>query len=657
LILALIKNLDVPPAYLSEINVFKLKKADATATATLLQQIFLGTSTTGARAGLPGAPALPGALPGATGAGATSQLRPSIMSMPGILPEGAGLIDVRISVDTRTNSIIVGGSRSDLDIIGVLVAKLDDTKIAERRNEVYHLHNAAAADVASSLQTYYSNVINVMSLSSLLTPFEELTKQVIIVPEPVSNRLLISATPEEYEQVMRLITEIDSEPPQVVIQVLIAEVDLSNTQDFGIELGLQSPVLFTRSVFPATGFTGSTSFAAVSTGQQAAATITGLNNPLGIPGFNFNQTTSLGNNPVVGPGIVGFQGLSNLGVGRSNSNGIGGFVFSAASDSFNLLIRALKTQGRIEILSRPQITTLDNQSATMLVGQRYPYIAQTNVTTGIITNTINYQNVGVQLTVTPRISPEGKVLMRVTPEVSSVATTPVVLSTGTNGQPAQTAAAFNTQTVDTTVSAQDGETVVLGGLIVKNDNKTQNSIPWLGDLPIVGSLWRFRSDTKTKTELLVIMTPHVVRSRLDSERILCDEARKMDWTGVDVVKIHGGTGLECVLPPAPAMGPGGCVPSAMPVAPMNPLPPLPGNPLPAPNPPPNAVPPAAKAPASVNPLPPAPPANGGAAPVQQAAGTGAPAAPFPVTNVIVPPPAPEQGKESSRWDFLKRFTK
>jgi len=210
--------------------------------------------------------------------------------------------------------------------------------------------------------------------------------------------------------------------------------------------------------------------------------------------------------------------------------------------------------------------------------------------------------------------------------------------------------------VDTTVSAQDGETVVLGGLIVKNDNKQQNSIPWLGDLPVVGSLWRFRSDTRLKTELIVIMTPHVVRSRLDSERILCDEARKMDWTGVDIVKIHGGTGLECVLPPAPVVGPGGCTPSAMPVAPPNTLPPLPANP-PTPNPPPTTIPPAAKSPASLSPLPPAPPASGGAAPIQQTAGTGAQAAPFPVTNVIVPPPAPDQGKESSRWDFLKRLSK
>src|SRR5205085_87201 len=112
-------------------------------------------------------------------------------------------------------------------------------------------------------------------------------------------------------------------------------------------------------------------------------------------------SAALGNNPVVGPGVVGFQGISGLGVGRANANGISGFVFSASSNSFSLLVRALKTQGRIDILSRPQITTLDNQTATMLVGQRVPYISSTNVTsTGLVTNGITYQNVGVSLAVT-----------------------------------------------------------------------------------------------------------------------------------------------------------------------------------------------------------------------------------------------------------------
>src|SRR5262249_688941 len=154
------------------------------------------------------------------------------------------------------------------------------------------------------------------------------------------------------------------------------------------------------------------------------------------------------------PGLVGFQGLGNLGVGRSSATaGVGGFVFSASSDAFSLLIRALKTQGRIDILSRPQITTLDNQTSEIVVGQSVPYVQGANVATlGNVIPIINYRNIGIILQVTPRISPEGKVIMRVHPEVSSLAMTQINLGNGI------LATAFNDEFVDTTVVAEDGET-------------------------------------------------------------------------------------------------------------------------------------------------------------------------------------------------------
>src|SRR5262249_49726328 len=171
------------------------------------------------------------------------------------------------------------------------------------------------------------------------------------------------------------------------------------------------------------------------------------------------STGPLGNNPVVGPGIVGFQGLGNLGVGRASpTSGIGGFVFSAASDSFNLLIRALKTQGRMDVLARPQVQAFDNQPARVLVGQSFPYITGNTTTTAVtgiptVTNTVLYRDIGVQLQVTPKINPDGTVVMRVLPEISSPATTTVNLGNGVF------ATAFNVETVETTVAAMDGETV------------------------------------------------------------------------------------------------------------------------------------------------------------------------------------------------------
>src|SRR5262249_42318495 len=149
--------------------------------------------------------------------------------------------------------------------------------------------------------------------------------------------------------IMRLIVELDSQPPQVVIQCLIAEVDLNATEEFGVELGLQSPLMFARSVVnPQGGSTVTFTNASTTTSGFSVGSSTSQGTAVSAIGFNFNQTGPLGQNVAQGPGTVAFQGLGNLGVGRSDPNlGFGGFVFSAASDTFSLLIRALKVQNRI----------------------------------------------------------------------------------------------------------------------------------------------------------------------------------------------------------------------------------------------------------------------------------------------------------------------
>ena len=110
---------------------------------------------------------------------------------------------------------------------------------------------AQAADVATALTTFINNSLSVLNSVSLLSAYEEIQRAVVIQPEPFTNKLLISATPRYYPDVMRMIQELDAELPQVVIQCLIAEVDLNNVDEMGVEIGLQSPVLFRRGVFPA----------------------------------------------------------------------------------------------------------------------------------------------------------------------------------------------------------------------------------------------------------------------------------------------------------------------------------------------------------------------------------------------------------------------
>jgi type II secretion system protein D len=514
-------------------------------------------------------------------------------------PEGAPLIELRLTIDERTNSLIVAGSRNDLDVIEAIITRLDEADVQQRHNEVYHLHNSSAVDVANALSTFLLGSLRVLQASQQLTAFQEFQRDVVVVPEPITNKLLISATPRYYPDVIRLIEELDAESPQVVVQVLIAEVDLTGDEEFGVELGLQSPVLFRRSIFPLSNLFGPSGSVTATNAAGGlvppGVTVNSSINSVAQPGFNFNNPAlPLGNNPAVDPGIVGFQGLTSLGTGRTSpvNTGISGFVFSASSDSFNLLVRALKTQGRMDILNRSHLTTLDNQQARVFVGQNFPIITGSNVTsTGVVSNNVTYTPVGVELIVTPRITPDGRVIMRVTPQVSSTATTSVALGNGV------TAVAINQQIVDTTVVAADGETVALGGLISRNENKTENKVPWLGDLPGLGVLFRYRQQVKSKQELMVIMTPHVVRTPLERARYLVEEGRKMDWVIPDAARLHGPTNMGPLLdPPAVPFLPDPAKAGPPPVPGIGPLPeePVPAGPtLPYPRtlpPPPGALP-------------------------------------------------------------------
>jgi type II secretion system protein D len=533
LIAKLIENLDVPSAAQSFVNVYTLTKADASLTANLLRQLFTGSSTTTGGGGLGGGG---GGLGGGGAAGGqfSNGARQLFLTGVGDISPGATLVGLQLTVDDRTNSIIVAGSQNDLDMIRAIIFKLESANTQSRYNEVYKLRNAAAADVASALTTFINSYLAVYNTTgggaggatgSYYSTYMQIQTQIIVVAEPVSNTVLISATPTYFNEIKRIIEQLDCQPPQVVIQVLIADVQLNNAEEFGVEGGLQSPILFAR-------------------GQLATPTATGTTGVVNAanPGFNFNTTAPLGNSANATPAQVGFQSLSNLGVGRVGSQGFGGFVFSAASDSFTLLIRALKAQNRVDILSRPQVMVADNQTGFVQVGANYPYLSGSNVTgTGVVTQSVLYEPIGVTMRVTPRVNPDGKVLMRVEPTVSSVATIPVNLGSGIQ------APAFNVETVQTTVLASDGETIVLGGMISKQDQRLENGYPFLKDIPYLGALFRYRQHQIQRHEVLVIMTPHIVRSEAERARILAEEAAKMHWCTPDIGKIQG-HGMEVIGP-------------------------------------------------------------------------------------------------------------
>jgi type II secretion system protein D len=534
---ALIVRVDTPGAA-AELKVFTIVNGDAQALADMLRSLF----------SLP-APAQGGGGGGGGGGSAAAN-------------EGGGLgqggpVRMQFSVDPRTNSVIAVGSREDLAVVEAILLRLDQGDLRERETVVYKLNNAFAGDVAQALNSWLQTERQAETQSELaLSPFEQIEREVIIVPELATNSLIVSATPRFYKEVLRVIKELDERPPMVLIQVLIAQVQLNDTDQFGVELGLQDSVLFDRSLLSdvqqitTTTQTQSPGGAVVSTTQQNVI------NANGQPGFNFNNpssSTPLGNNlaSTLNPSVlstagrVGTQGLTNFAVNHADpSLGFSGFVFSASSDAVSVLLRALQEKRRLEVLSRPQLMALDGQPGIVQVGQDVPTINNVSQTAFGQVNSVNYRSVGLILQVVPRISPDGLVVMQITANKSQVSGDPgIPIAISTGGQ-VISAPRFDVAQALTTVSALSGQTVVLGGLIETTKNDIHRRVPIVADIPLLGDLFRYDSVAEERRELLIILTPQIIYTKVDSDLVKQIESSRMSWILGDVINVHGESGLR-----------------------------------------------------------------------------------------------------------------
>lgn len=457
------------------------------------------------------------------------------------------LAPLRFSVDTRTNSIIATGSEGDLRIIEALLVRLDEKEFSQRRNSVYRLKNAPAVDVAEAINNFLRSERQAQQLNSATTsPFEQIEREVVVVPEPVGNRLILSATPRYFEEVEDLINQLDEPPPQVMIQVLIAEVSLDNAEEFGIELGLQDSILFDRSLL------GNLLTTTTTTQQSTPAGIVTATEQIiqaatNDPGFGFNNAP-VGNSgsakSLATSGSAAGQGISNFAVGRINNElGFGGLVLSASSESISVLIRALEECRRLEVLSRPMIRTLDNQPAFIQVGQRVPRIIGSTVNQNGQSNSIALENVGLILGVTPRISPDGTVVMEIDAERSGLGPEAegIPVSVSPTGSVIRSPR-VDTTTAQATVSASSGETIILGGLITKKSQEFSRRVPYLSKIPLLGNLFRYDSSVEKRTELIIVLTPYVIKGPADEQRLKQMEFGKMNWCYSDVVEIQGDLG-------------------------------------------------------------------------------------------------------------------
>ncbi len=502
LIQELINQLDQLPNAEAQIKVFQVENGDAINLTQLLQELFGLQVTAGSNA-------------------SSNAFNSALRSGGGGIGGGeSSLVPLRFAVDQRTNSVIASGSESDLDIVELLLLRLDEGDIQTRRSEVIRLKNADAASVGQTLQNYVNTQRQLLTQSfsqqTSIANYEIEETEVVVAWDVASNSVIISAQPKTFDTLAALVEELDFEPDMVMIQVIIAEVELNDGFEAGVELGLQDSLLFDR----------------------GAST----------NGFGWHGQ-ALGNDPGATASRESLAGqvISGFGMGRNSAAlGYGGLAVSAANESIHIMMRALQDRGRLQILSRPQIMTLDMTEGFVQVGSDIRQITGSQANQfGGITNTSEPVSIGLLVNVRPRVTVDGRIVMVVGAEKSELgeAMSGTVVGINPDGQ-AVMAAPINKTTAETVVSARDGETVVFAGLITKDKAVARRSVPLLGDLPGIGGLFRYDTETEKRKELLIIMTPHIVRGKDDVDRIKELETERMSWLLSDLTEIHGDAGFD-----------------------------------------------------------------------------------------------------------------
>lgn len=515
LIGALIEQLDQLPNTEARIKVFPVINGDATSLTTTLQQIFGIQPTT------------------TTGAGAQNAVTLGLLGLANLTTGGENsLVPLRLSTDNRTNSIIASGSASDLEVIEAVLYRLDDKAGSQRANEVVWLRNTTSDFVSTALTQLLNAQRQVLAQQrqttngqggALISVVEQFDREIFIASEPSTNSILISATPRYMDQIRQVVTQLDRQLPMIAVEMLVAEVTLDDSFEMGTEFGLQDSLLFDR-------------------GSASRGT-------LASPAFNIANPPP-GNAVTAGrPQNLAGQGTTGFNVGRANTQlGYGGLVLAAGSESVNILFRALQDANRLQILSRPNLLTIDNNVSVVSIGQSVPRITSSGANQfGQQTNQVGETAVGLNMQIQPRTNQDGLINMIVAVERSVLGNIDdgVPVGFGPNGEPVLSPI-INRTLLQTRVTAYDGQTVVLGGLIQKTRSTRARRVPWLSDIPIAGMLFRFDSEAESRSELIVIMTPRLINpndaGKLDMIKQV--ESSRMSWCMADILNIHGDVGLS-----------------------------------------------------------------------------------------------------------------
>ncbi|VAX22958.1 General secretion pathway protein D [hydrothermal vent metagenome] len=382
--------------------------------------------------------------------------------------KGAGP-EPRIIADERINALIILAGRPQTERLLALIEQLDiQAPPGQGKINVYYLKNADAEELAKVLTNITKKTKQKGRARNRGQAAVQLQSHVTVTPDKSSNSLVVTASREDYKTIKEVIEKLDRRRKQVFVEALIMEITTDRKRQFGVEW---------RSTKDFTG--------------KGAAVIGGL---------DFGNINAVAQNPLNAP-----QGLS-IGV-------VDGVISFAGTDFLNLgaLINALKTESGINILSTPNIMTTDNKEAEIVVAQNVPFVTGVSQNTGGSTLTsIERKNIGITLRIKPQISESDIVKLDVYQEISSISPTQL--------DKAQDLITF-TRSVDTTVVVRDGQNIVIGGLIRDNLNDIERKVPFLGDIPLLGWLFKSQTKRKEKTNLLIFLTPHIINNDIDVARV------------------------------------------------------------------------------------------------------------------------------------------
>ena len=519
-IFSFLEEIDVPGNE-TETEIFMLEYTRAETLAQQLEQVLSDTRTTS----VGGRTSTPAPVP-------QPVVRPPTRTVPGAPTMqiiGSRQEVLKMVPDTRLNALIVVATAGMLEKVRDLIKKLDCPTPYEANNlHIYELLNADAEKVEQALQPLISGAggstrrsaggapgapqapgaITSGGASAQAGEVQPFEQRVQITRYDQTNSLLIVASPQDYKVLEAFIARLDVPQRQVLVNAVVMDVALNN--DYGVKVDAAS-------------VTGHSGFIESSTGniitlvrslKPAADAANAIVNPTGSTPLRLNL----------------MMGALGLGSGGGLTTGIYDDIVIPISPTQRLripfvpvLLQAIETISDLEVLSQPSLVTVDNEEASIVVGQEVPFITSTaspqRTSTGeVITGTwggytrVERKEVGIKLTVTPQISEGDNVLLKIQIEVSSVASQSVgsvdILGPTTNKS------LFKNQ-----VLVKDGSTAVLAGLIRDTADRSQTQVPVLGDIPLLGFLFRNKTVKREKRNMVVLVTPHIIKESSDMERV------------------------------------------------------------------------------------------------------------------------------------------